>query len=141
MALRSIGCLSAALLVCALMACGKDKDAKGTNIDFTKRCEQLAKVCGDKEKHIGKMTEECKASSTTQIEKGCADKATVLYDCYEREVCNEGDRVWTMNDMAVLAQRKAKCKAEQTALKDCLDGKPAEKTADDKATDKPGEKK
>lgn len=118
MALRRLfGCLpAAALAVCAVTAC---KGSAPSTAAVDKRCDQLAKVCGEKDKHIEKMLDECKQAAKPQVEKGCTDKVVALYDCYEKELCGAGDKVWTLDDLGVLAQRHKKCGAEQKALREC----------------------
>src|SRR5262245_6177461 len=121
MARRPLGCLVAALAVCAWVACGKDKNAgKANTPDLDKRCEQLAKTCGDSEKHIGKIVESCRQAAKKQTDKGCADKASALYDCYEKELCGKDDKVWTVDDFRVLSERHKKCEAEQAAARTCV---------------------
>ena len=116
MAVRQLlGCLA----VCALFAC-KGKDAGNTG-DLDKQCVAVAKACGDKDKHIEKITDECKAAVKKQTEKGCAAKASALYTCYEKQVCNGTDRVWALDDLRVLAERHKKCDAERTAVKECVE--------------------
>lgn len=105
-------------------ACSKGDGAKpkgGTDLEA--RCEQLGKFCGDKDKHIGKIADECKAAAKVQIEKGCADKVITLFDCYEKDVCGINDKVWALGDIRVLAARKTKCVAEQAAVTACEDKK------------------
>jgi len=109
MAPRLLGCLVALLTLSA--AC-KGKDAKGGEGD---RCEQLAKACGDNEKHIAKITEGCTAAAKPL----CADKLSALYDCYEKQLCGRGDRIWAYEDLGVLADRKTACAAERKAVSDC----------------------
>ena len=117
---RLLGCLPvAALAVCALAAC-KDKDPKTVALET--RCEQLAKTCGDKDKHSAKLVDECKAAAKKQVEKGCADKATAAYDCYESQLCG-AEKVWALDDFRVLADRHKKCTAERDALRDCVNAK------------------
>ncbi|HEX5058882.1 MAG TPA: hypothetical protein VFV99_05950 [Kofleriaceae bacterium] len=112
---RLLGCLpAAALAVCMWTGC--KKDAAPTGLD--KRCEQLAKACGDKDKHIEKITGECKQAAQKQTEKTCMDKAIAAYDCYEKELCG-GEKVWALDDFRVLADRHKKCTAERDALKEC----------------------
>ncbi|HEY5926394.1 MAG TPA: hypothetical protein VIV11_32130 [Kofleriaceae bacterium] len=121
MALRKLlGCLSVAALVCALTAC-KDKDAAKNQAALDKRCEQLAKACGDKDKHSEKLVSECKQAAKKQAEKGCTDKATAAYDCYEKELCGAGDKVWALDDLRVLTERHKKCVAERDASHDCTE--------------------
>ena len=112
----------AVLLVCALAAC-KDKKgdaAKEGTTDLDKRCEQLAKACSDTEKHIDKLVGECKQAAKVQIEKGCTDKAMAVFDCYEKELCGGTDKVWAIDDLRVLADRKSKCTAERKAGRECV---------------------
>jgi len=112
---RLLGCLAIALAVCAGAACKKNK---GTALD--KRCETLAKACGDEDKHITKIVEECKQAAQKQEEKKCVDKATAAYDCYEKELCGKTDKVWALDDFRVLADRHSKCVAERDAARDCV---------------------
>ncbi len=122
---RLVGCLPVvALIVLAATGCKGKDDAAGTNPggpDFDKRCVQLAKVCADKGKHVEKITDECKQVATQQVVKGCTDKVTATYDCYERELCASGDKVWTMEDLGKLATRHKKCVVEQEASRACTD--------------------
>jgi len=132
MALRTrLGCV-AALVVCALTACknsnDSNEDAGGktaptaapvTAEQLNKRCEQLGKTCGDKEKHEDKIADECKQVAKKQLEKGCADKAVAAYDCYEKEICGRLDKVWVMDDFRVLSDRNGKCAAERHASDEC----------------------
>jgi hypothetical protein len=85
-----------------------------------KRCEQLATACGDTDKHIETLATECKQAAPKQVEKTCTDKATALYDCYETALCGGADKVWTLPDLRVLADRHKKCAAEQKALNACV---------------------
>ena len=112
---RHLGCL-AALVFCALTAC-KDKG----NSDLEKRCAQVAKACGDKDKHVEKVTAECKQAAAKYVDKGCADKATALFDCYEKNLCGGDDRVWALDDLRVLSERHKKCVAERTAASQCIE--------------------
>ena len=116
---RLLECLP---VVALLVACKGKDDAAGTKpraTDFDKRCVQLAKVCGDKAKHVGKITDECKQAASQQALKGCTDKVIATYDCYERELCASGDKVWTMEDLGKLATRHKKCVVEQDASRAC----------------------
>jgi hypothetical protein len=117
---RALGWLVVA--VCALAACKGDKGG-GNTADLDKRCEALAKACADTDKHIEKLTEECKGVAKTEADKGCSDKALALYNCYENAVCGTGDRVWALPDLKVLSERHKKCDAEQAALTACMDKK------------------
>ena len=130
---RLIGCLPvAAVAVCVLTACknsdSKDearvKAAPSTAAPASpeppeKRCEQLAKACGAKEKHQEKILEECKAAAKDQVEKGCREKVAAVYDCYEKNIC-EADKVWAMDDFRVLVDRHKKCVAERAASDACM---------------------
>lgn len=117
-----------ALAVCATTAC-KDKDkakadvaaTKTSSADLDKRCVQLAKVCGDKGKHVDKIVDECKQAAKKQVANGCTDKVIAAYDCYERELCASGDKVWTIEDLRLLATRHSKCVAEQDASRVCAE--------------------
>jgi len=122
---RLLGCLPvAALAVCAWTAC-KDKGdvakAQASAADLDKRCEQLGKACGDKDKHAEKIIEGCKQAAKKQVENGCTDKAIAVYDCYEKELCGNGDKVWTFEDLRVLADRHSKCVPEQNASRACAE--------------------
>jgi hypothetical protein len=113
-----------ALVVCASTSCkGNDKAdvaaTKTSTVDLDKRCVQFGKVCGDKGKHVEKIIEDCKQASKKQIENGCTDKVIAAYDCYERELCGSGDKVWTIEDLRLLATRHNKCVAEQDAIRQC----------------------
>ncbi|HEY5948108.1 MAG TPA: hypothetical protein VIV40_21580 [Kofleriaceae bacterium] len=121
MALRKLlGCLPlAALAVCAGMACNKtNKDAATSGLD--QRCEQLGRLCGDKDKHDEKIIDGCKLAAKKQLDKGCADKVSAVYDCYEKELCGKEDKVWALDDLRVLADRYKKCEAERKAANDCV---------------------
>jgi hypothetical protein len=109
MAPRFLGCLVALLTLSA--ACKGKGDAK-TDGD---RCSQLAKACGDNDKHMAKIEEGCKADDKPL----CADKLNALYDCYSKQLCGRGDRIWAFEDLGVLADRKATCVAEKKAAADC----------------------
>ena len=151
MKLRLLGWIPlAAASTCALVACNKDKksgDAKPdagpvvtaqattavsatapattaqvTPEQFTKRCEQLGRLCGDKDKHKEKIVEECKSASKDQTDKGCAQSVIAAYDCYETELCAKVNKVWSVSDFGVLTERHAKCMTEREAATRCLDG-------------------
>jgi hypothetical protein len=109
MAPRLIGCLVALLTVTA--ACKGKSDAKAGG----DHCEPLAKACGDSPKHIAAIKEGCKAADKAT----CVDALSALYDCYERQVCGHGERIWAYDDLGVLADRKAVCAAERKAATDC----------------------
>jgi hypothetical protein len=108
-----------ALTLCALAACGRPKN-KATAADLDQRCERLGNACGDKNKHDNKIIAECKQAAAKQVEKGCTDKTIATYDCYERELCGGLDKVWTIDDLGVLADRHKKCVAERNAALDCV---------------------
>lgn len=76
-------------------------------------------TCGDKDKHVEKLVEECSTNATKQVDKDCADKAAALYDCYQKELCGKVEKVWALDDLRVLADRHKKCIAEHKALTDC----------------------
>lgn len=123
MALRRLfGCLPvAAVLLFAPSGC-KDKDdaaKKASAPDPDKRCLQLAKVCGEKEKHVTKIDEECRVATKARTDASCTEKMATLYDCYERELCGNGDKVWALGDLRVLAERHKKCTAEREATLAC----------------------
>jgi hypothetical protein len=128
---RLLGCLPvAALVVCAWTACkdskdGKDKGAVAkapvTAADLDERCELLAKACGDKDKHVEKIIEACKQTAKKQVEKGCTEKAVAVNDCYVKDLCGGADKVWTFEDLRVLAERHNKCVAERAADRECVE--------------------
>jgi hypothetical protein len=112
----------AALAVCGWTGCKGKQDAastQGSAGDLDQRCEQMAKVCGDTPKHVEKILDECKQAATKQVASGCTDKAIAVYDCYLKELCGKGDKVWAIDDVRLLADRHGKCVAEQTANRDC----------------------
>jgi hypothetical protein len=111
------------LALCFAVGCGKDKTDKATPVDLDTHCETMALSCGDKDKHIQKITTECKESIKVITDKGCAPAADALYSCYEKQVCSGKDRVWTLDDLRVLAGRHSKCVVEQMAVTDCVAGK------------------
>lgn len=116
MALRTI----LLVVACAAMGCKDSKPAKSQVADLNRSCEQLGMVCGDKDKHIDKLVEECTQNATKQVEKGCGAKATALYDCYQKELCTGKEKVWALEDLRVLGERHKKCVAEHTALTECV---------------------
>ena len=105
----------AALVLCTWTAC-KSKSAA----DLDKLCEEVGKTCGEKEKHVEKIVEECKQGAQVLSDKNCADKAKAVYACYEKELCGKGDPVWTIEDLRVLAERHGKCVAERKAARECV---------------------
>jgi hypothetical protein len=114
----------AALALCAVTACksGPAKQ-KASAADLDKRCTQIGPACGEKVKHQERMIEECQTLAKKQVEKSCTDKAMAVYDCYDKELCGKGDKVWALDDLRVLAERKNKCAAELKAAHDCTDTK------------------
>jgi hypothetical protein len=110
-----LGCLAVISLLVACKGKGNDKDAKTPTVDLVKRCQQLAKACGDSEKHVSKIDSEC----TAAIKPGCEAKAIAAYTCYEKELCGKGDKLWALGDFGVLAERHSKCVTERNALADC----------------------
>ena len=126
MALRPIlGCLSAAALTLCVPSACKDSDTKvtitsSTPAELDKGCERIGKSCADQEKHVMKVTDACKKAVKDDSKKGCPDKVLAVYDCYDKELCGGGDKVWALDDLRVLAERHNKCAAERAAAKDCL---------------------
>jgi hypothetical protein len=122
---RLLGCLPvAALAVCAWTACKDKGDVARTQpsaADLDKLCEQVGKSCGEKAKHVEKIIEECKQATRKQVEHGCTDKAIAVYDCYEKKLCGNGDKVWTIEDLRVLADRRSECVAERNASRECAE--------------------
>lgn len=102
-----------ALLACA--ACKGNGASKASKLD--QRCEQLAKTCGDTDKHVEALLDGCKHAATTQ--QSCAAEVSALYDCYEKQVCGKGDRIWAFEDFGVLAVRNKACAAERKAVGAC----------------------
>jgi hypothetical protein len=113
---RLLGTLPvAALAVCAWTAC----KGKGGAADLDTRCEQLGKACGDTDKHVEKIVDECKQAAKDQVQGGCKDKAIAVFECYQKELCGKGDKVWAFEDLRVLADRHGKCEAERKASQEC----------------------
>lgn len=117
-------CLLATVALCGWLGCKDKTDADGTKTPpaaptLDSRCEQLGKACGDGE-HVGKLVDSCKQAAKKQLDKVCGDKASAMYDCYEKELCGKGDKVWSIDDLRVLADRHRKCAAEQTATRSCV---------------------
>ena len=121
---RSTGYLLAVLAACAVGCKDKADDKAATKapavIDLDKRCEQLGKTCGDSEKHVAKIVDECKQAAAKQRDKGCAAQVSASYDCMERELCGKADKVWALDDLRVLADRQSKCMAERTEVFGCV---------------------
>jgi hypothetical protein len=119
---RLLGCL-VVLAVSATTACkGKDDAAKtqGSGTELDARCEQLAKACAGADKHADKLADACKQAAKKQLDKGCSGKVDAMYDCYEKELCGKADKVWTLDDLRVLADRQSKCVAERKASSECV---------------------
>jgi hypothetical protein len=118
---RLLGCLPvAALVLCTWTACKDKGDGQTGAVDLDQRCQKLAAACGDQDKHVAKMVEECAQAIRPQLDNPCADKALAIYGCYEAELCGKGDKVWSLDDLRVLAERHGKCVAERDALRECL---------------------
>lgn len=107
MAFRTILAIAVALAACKGNGAAKSADP----------CEQLAKGCGDNEKHVTAISDGCKQAA--QPAPACVAKVTALYDCYQTQLCGKTDRVWAYQDLSVLAQRKGVCAAEQKAVTEC----------------------
>jgi hypothetical protein len=104
--------------VMVVAACkGSGKGAAAKPADLGARCEELAKTCGDNEKHIAAIIDSCKQAAQSQ--QACAEKVGALYTCYQSQLCGKTDRVWALDDLGVLAQRKGVCTAELKAVKEC----------------------
>lgn len=125
---QRFGCAWVLALALCAGAC-KDKDDKGaaggktTAADLDRRCEELSMACGEKDKHVEKVLDGCKAAAKKQVEKGCIFQTIVAYDCYQKEVCGKNDKVWAIEDLAVLAERHKKCETERLAARACMDKK------------------
>lgn len=104
------------VLVVALAAC-KGSGGSAKPGDLGAHCDELAKTCGDNEKHITAIADGCKQAAPAQ--QACAAQLSALYTCYETQLCGKSDRVWAYADLAVLAQRKGTCAAEQKAVSEC----------------------
>ena len=114
-----------ALAIAAWTACKEDANKPADNAppaaaNLDARCERLAKACGDKPKHLDKITAECKQATVKQLDKRCLDRVTVVYDCYEEALCSTGERVWSVDDLRVLSDRHNRCVAERAALRACV---------------------
>jgi len=124
---RLLGCVCVAVLaVCAWTGC-KDKDKPGqtgkapSGADLMTRCEEVGKACGELDKHVQKIVEECKLAAKDQFASGCTDKAIAAYDCYQKQLCGKSDKVWALEDLRVLSERHGKCTAERDALRACVE--------------------
>jgi hypothetical protein len=85
-------------------------------IDLDKRCEALAKACGDTPKHVAKIVEGCKATAAKQHERTCAEKADAAYACFETKLC-AAEKIWAFDDLRVLSERHHTCVAEGSAAR------------------------
>lgn len=107
------------VLAVALAAC-KGNGGNGSTAkpgDLASRCEELAKTCGDNEKHIAAIADSCKQAAQTQ--QACTAQVNALYTCYQSQLCGKTDRVWAYDDFSVLAQRKNACATELKAVHEC----------------------
>lgn len=100
----------------------EEEKKQGTE-KLTARCDKLGKACGEEDKHKTKITEECKGAIKGQVDKGCADKVIAVYDCYEKDVCVKGERIWAFDDFRVLTTRNKKCVEQLKASNDCIAAK------------------
>jgi hypothetical protein len=105
------------LILAALLACGacKGKGNVGLTSNLDQRCEQLAKACGDTDRHVEKLLDGCKQAGAPS----CAGPLSALYTCYEKQLCGKGDRIWAFEDLRVLAERKNVCADESKAVTAC----------------------
>jgi hypothetical protein len=129
---RALGCvLITALAVSAWTGCksddkDKDKDKPGagktapTSADLIRRCDEVAKSCGDTDKRVEKIAAECKQAAQEQVTSGCTAQAMAAYDCYVKELCGKGEQVWALDDLRVLSERHAKCVTERDASRTCV---------------------
>ncbi|HEY5937809.1 MAG TPA: hypothetical protein VIU61_24340, partial [Kofleriaceae bacterium] len=90
-----------------------------TPADLERRCDRLGKACGDGAKHVTKLTAECKQAAKRQTQSSCARAAITAYDCYETKLCGRKDKVWALDDLRILSERKARCAAEAEAVRAC----------------------
>jgi hypothetical protein len=111
----------------AWAGCG-DGDGTPAGAALKARCAQLAKACGDQEKHVEDILEACTEAAETQIARGCAAQAVAAYTCFEDSLCGKDDEVWALDDLRVLSERHEACLAPREALSTCLEG---EAPADD----------
>ena len=69
---------------------------------------------------IEKISATCTQATKQQGERGCLDQQLAVYDCFEQELCMTlNDKVWSLEDLGVLADRHKKCAAERAALASC----------------------
>src|SRR5262245_54696438 len=109
--------LGVVVVVIALSSC--KGDAKKATAELEKRCLQLGAACGDTDKRTANFVDECKQAAANQAQRSCVSQTLALYDCFEKELCGKDDRVWSIGDLAVLADRHGKCKAELAAADKC----------------------
>lgn len=131
----------AALAACALTACEDSSSSGGSTksagqpqqpapakapadetAKLSKRCEQLGKACGQKDKHKAQIGTECKEAAKQQVADGCADQVVATYDCYEKAFCAKNERIWALDDFRVLTERHSKCVDERKASQTCGSG-------------------
>src|SRR5687767_14012522 len=130
---RGFGCLVVAL--CAWSGCKDDAKpadkavAPSAGSSLEPRCDQLAKACGNNPKHAEKIAVECKQAAAKQWAKNCVSQATLVYVCYEKELCGKGDQVWALDDLRVLSDRHTKCVAERNLLRTCVGDVPCARSA------------
>ncbi|HUS66782.1 MAG TPA: hypothetical protein VMZ28_19730 [Kofleriaceae bacterium] len=99
----------------------KEEGKKGPGMaEVLARCDQLGKACGDNEKHATAIITECKQGAEKQLVRGCTASAIEAWDCYEKELCGKGDKVWALDDLRVLSERHGKCAAERDANAKCV---------------------
>jgi hypothetical protein len=89
---------------------------------LTERCDALGTACGEKDKHKSKIAEECKEAAKTQGEKGCGKEVLAAYDCFEKEVCTESNKIWALDDFRVLTERTGKCVEQRKSAQKCVTG-------------------
>jgi len=113
-------------LVIALVTCGGNGTkpngpavAQDPEALVAAQCERLGQTCGDNEKHVEKISAQCKQAAMKHVEKGCTDEALAVYSCYERELCGKGNPVWALDDLRVLADRQHTCVSERRARSVC----------------------
>lgn len=114
-----LGCLVAAAVVLTACGDGKGKANKGASTLDSASCEQLAKACSD-DKHVEKLADECTRAGDKLGKRGCTETAATLYGCYEKKLCGKSDKVWTLDDLRVLAERHQVCASEREALRACV---------------------
>lgn len=114
------------VLVIAMVTCGDDEAtpnrpavAQDPKALVDQQCERLGRTCGDTDKHAEKIIAQCKQAAIKHVEKGCANEALAVYDCYARELCGKADPVWALDDLRVLADRQRTCVSERRARSAC----------------------